>query len=93
MLRRSPGYRDDRRPADSFFKEIYTRDRLRRDHRPDRVRPCLAWLSGASAGEAAFGPHLHSDAPTYSNSSRQCTPCCRLWLWAWRGPSTICQAW
>ena len=68
--------------------ELYTGDRLRRDHRPDRVRPYLAWLSGASDGEAAFGLHLHSDASTYSNSSRQCTPCCGLWRRARRGPST-----
>ena len=84
-LRRSPGCRDDRRPADSI-KEFYTGDRLGRDHWPDRVRLCLAWLSGAPDGEAVFGPHLHSDAPTYSNSIWQCTPCCRLWLWARLGP-------
>ena len=56
------------RPADSF-KEFYTGDRLGRDHRPDRVGLCLAWLSGARDGEAVFELHLHSDAPTYSNSS------------------------
>ena len=54
-LCRSPGCRDDRRPADSFFKEFYTGDRLRPDHPPDRVRLCLAWLSGASDGKVAFG--------------------------------------
>ena len=40
-LGRSPDCRDDRRPANSF-KEFYTGDRLGRDHRPDRVRLCLA---------------------------------------------------
>ena len=81
---------DDRRPVDSFFKEFYTGDRLRRGHRPDRVRPCLTWHSSTSDGEAAFGPHLHSDAPTNSNRSRHCTPCCGLWLRARRGRSNIC---
>ena len=90
-LRRSPGCRDDRRPADSF-KEFYTGGRFGRDHGPDRVRSCLAWLSGAPDGEAVFGPHLHTDPPAYINSSWYCTPCCRIWLWARRGPSTICQA-
>ena len=59
-----------------------------RDHRPDRVRPRLACLSGPSDGEAAFGPHLHPDAPTYSISSWECTPCYGLQLWARRSPST-----
>ena len=48
--------------------------------------------SGAPDGEAIFGPHLHPDSPAYSNSSWYCTPCCRLWLLARRGPSTIFQA-
>ena len=76
-LRRSPGCRDDRRPVDSF-KEFYTGDRLDRDGRLDRVHPCLAWPAGAPDGEAVFGPHLYPDGPTYSNSSWQCAPCCRL---------------
>ena len=81
-----------RRPSPSrlLFKEFHTGGRLRRDHGHDRVR--LAWLSGAPDGEAVFGPHVHFDAPTYSNSSWQCTPFCRLWLWFRRGPSTIYQA-
>ena len=57
----------DSRPADSF-KESYSGYRLGRDHGPDRVPPCLAWLSGAPDGETVFGPHLDSDAPPYSNS-------------------------
>ena len=30
----------------------------------------LAWLSGAPDDDAVFRPHLHSDAPVFSNSSR-----------------------
>ena len=55
-------------PAD-YFKEFFTRGELGRDHRPDHVILCLAWLSGVPDGEAVFRPHLHSEAPTYSNSS------------------------
>ena len=47
--------------ADSI-KAFYKGDRRGRDSRPDRVRLCLAWLSGAPDSEAVFGPHLHSDA-------------------------------
>ena len=90
-LRRSPARRDHRRSSDSF-KGFYTGDRLGRDHWPDRIRLGLALLSAAPDGETVFGPSLRLVAPTYSNSIWQCSPCCRLWLWAQRGPLTICQA-
>ena len=83
---RAPGCHYDRRPADSI-KGFYTVERFGRDHGPDRARVCLAWLSSTPDGEVVFGPHLHSDAPTYRNSSCYYTPCCRLWIWARRGPA------
>ena len=71
---RSPGCSDDRHPADFSIKEFYTGGGLRRDHRSDCVRLCLAWQSSTYVGDVAFGPHLTSDAPTNSNSNRLCTP-------------------
>ena len=88
---RSPGCSDDRLTADSFTKKFYTGGGLRRHRRSDRVRLCLAWHSIASVGDAAFKPHLNLDASTSSDSNRKCTPRCRLWLRAQRGPSTIFQ--
>ena len=67
-LRRSPGSHDVSRPTDSF-PELGARDLLGRAHGPNRVRLYLAWLSGAPDDDAVFRPHLHSDAPAFSNNS------------------------
>ena len=67
-LRRSPCCHDISGPTDSF-PELGTRDKPRRAHWPDRARPNLAWISGAPDDDAFFGPHLHSDAPAFNNSS------------------------
>ena len=40
--RRNPGCSDDRRPAHSSIKKFYSGDGLRRNHRFDHVRLCLA---------------------------------------------------
>ena len=66
-LRKTPGCRDDRRPADSIFKEFYTGDRLRRYHWPDRARICLAWLSGASTRMRGGTAIAAGNAPPEAN--------------------------
>ena len=58
--------------------------------RPRKPLPRLALRR--PDGNAVLGPHLHPDTPAYSNSSLCCTPCCIIWLWARRGPSTTFQA-
>ena len=66
------------------------RPMLRLRRQPGLIR--LGWLSGAPDGDAVFGSRLHSDVPRYSSSSWQCAPCCRLWLWAQRGPGEASSA-
>ena len=80
-----------RRQSSNRLLSGATRDCLGRARGPDRGRLYFAWLSGAPDDDAVFRPHLHSDAPAFSNSSWEGTPCCRLWLRARRGPSAIFQ--
>ena len=90
-LRRSPCCRDGRRPADSF-KGVLHRKLTRSRPRPDHVCPCLAWLSGVPTVKPSWDRISSRTRRRAAAAASAATPCCRLWLWARRGPSTICQA-
>ena len=82
-----------RRPSPSRFLQGVLHKGLTRSRPRVRPRPPLPRLAlRGPDGEAVLGPHLHPDSSAYSNSRWCCNPCCRLWLWARRSPSTICQA-
>ena len=82
-----------RRPSLSRLLQGVLHRGLTRSRPRARPRPPLPRLAlRRPDDEAVLGPHLQPESSAYSNSSWCCTPCCRLWLWARRGPSTICQA-